>query len=118
MNKTKAYSKVSRQLTAILKKLDDWDDPMLARKSIGMARSEEFRAVYRRLLSTKRWKVYTARLKARWPGLLDEGSPYPVDYLDAEKEWLEKNEKDQYLRTTALVKHAEKREKLKKAGRI
>ena len=67
---------------------------------------------------TKRWKEYTARTKARWPGLLDEGSPYPVAYLDAEREWTEKHTKEPYTRKVALVRHAEKRKKLKKEGRI
>ncbi len=117
MNKTKAYSKVSRQLTAILKKMDDWDDLMLARKAVGMGRSEEFRAVYKRLLSTKRWKLYTARTKARWPGLLDDTAPFPVAYLDAEREWLEKQEEGQY-REVALTRHKQKWERLKEEGRI
>lgn len=118
MNKTKAYSKVSRQLTAILKKMDDLDDLTLARKSIGMARSEEYRAVYRRILGVKRWKVFTKRLMARWPGLLDGKSPYPEAYLDAQKEWHEKNEEDEYLRGQAVARIEQRREKLKEEGRI
>jgi hypothetical protein len=120
MNKTKAYSKVSRQLTAILKDMDKWDDLKVFRKSIAMARSPEYRAVYKRVLCTKRWREYTARFKERWPGILDlsDKVPYPETYIDAQIEWYEKNEKNEFLREGRIKRLEERRKRYKKAGRI
>ena len=121
MDKTKAYSKVSRQLTAILKGMDDWEDLKVFQKSIAMTRSKEFPAVSKRVIGTKRWKEYTERFQARWPGITqnpDSKLPYPEAFLDAQVEWFEKNEKNEHMRETGLKRLEEQRKRLKKAKRL
>jgi hypothetical protein len=121
MNKTKAYSKVSRQLTAILKGMDKWDDMKVFRKSIAMARSPEYGAVYKRVLGTKRWKEYTKRFNERWPGITqnpDSKLPYPEAYIDAQVEWYEKHEKNDYVRDGRVKRLEQKRGRLREQGRL
>jgi hypothetical protein len=120
MDKTKAYSKVSRQLTAILKGMDDWEDLKVFQKSIAMTRSAEFQAVHKRVIGTKRWKEYTERFQTRWPAIssIDSKEPYPEAFLDAQKEWYEKNEKNEQLRENKVKRLEDQRKKLKKAKRL